>query len=82
VNPYWRDLVSHAREQKAIIKVPMKAATSLTTSEDRKMKGRKNNIFTQSIFPDFNTLEPIHRADDERVADRNNYYESDGEISA
>ena len=66
VNPYWRDLVRHAREQRAIIKVPMK-------------RGNKNEELS---FPGLKTLAPLHDSTQPQLSRLRDGYDSEGEFSA
>ena len=79
VNPYWRDLVSHARKQQAIFKVLSTNARSHTikNKEDEMSNGKL-------IFSDLKDLLPLHphsRFGNQELSHDSNY-NSDSEISA
>ena len=49
VNPYWRDLISYAREKNAIIQVPI----------NRQLRSRTNNNERMELFPNLVRLAPV-----------------------
>ncbi len=56
INPFWRQLVSFAREKKSLIHVPI----------NRQKNGSK---VSNDLFPDLAKLAPFYRADDECLND-------------
>lgn len=54
INPYWRDLISYARSQRAILKVVAKRQNQV---QDKK---KNEKICDLDIFPNLKSLKPIH----------------------
>jgi len=52
VNPYWRDLISYAREKNAIIQVPI----------NRQLRSRTNNNERMELFPNLVRLAPVSKS--------------------
>jgi len=86
INPYWRDLVAHARKQRAILKVvPTRDSKSIG---DKRKGGKIGWAF--SGFPNLQLIKPIHHDVTVDIKTSNNYLrdsqkyhqESDGNISA
>ena len=80
INPYWRDLISHARSQSAILKVVVK----------RKKQAKKKDEQIYDLFdtfPSVKSLKPIHpvKSSVSYIEDKMPTYtvdDSDGDISA
>ena len=54
INPYWRDLISYARSQRAILKVVAKRQNQVQN------KKKNEKICDLDIFPNLKSLKPIH----------------------
>uniref|UniRef100_A0A7S2A4T2 WW domain-containing protein n=1 Tax=Ditylum brightwellii TaxID=49249 RepID=A0A7S2A4T2_9STRA len=74
VNPYWRDLVAHSRERRAMIKVPMKVKRKIN-----KITGTVN----KELIVDLKSLVPLHPiTTDGAMHNLEEGYASNGEFSA
>lgn len=64
VNPYWRDFVAHARQQKAIVKVVPKRVNMTTqpNNMDNKNIGmkQKRQHKKEPVFPNLRFIKPVH----------------------
>lgn len=78
INPYWRDLVSHARKQQAILKVQIERENDMTPKNSN---NEKLNIDNE--FPVLRNLLPLHPGNltHEFELDKENF-DSDSDVSA
>lgn len=84
VNPYWRDLVEHARERRSVIPVPI---SSQRNNESGKIvRTNQHGCFQQSsriLLPDLSMLKALHPLALRTDAHASNNDEmSDGDFSA
>merc|ERR1712157_548722 len=67
VNPYWRELVAHAREKKAVVHVPIIYSSSSSSNTSGGGRNNRGNI----SFPDLKTLKalpPLPPQEKERIS--------------
>ena len=82
VNPYWRDLVSHARQHRAIIKVPIQRIKNKNSLTARRNDAMDHRTIEEQMFPNLTKIAPLHPEDSMASRRGDSVYESDGNISA